>query len=305
MSTIAALRDPARIRAGRRAAAFFAIAVAGLAGCTSYDRRAHYYDDRVSRGDFSTASLGGGAPYASAVDTGVAAWDGDISAPGMTAAHGSLPLGSWVRVTNTATAATATVRINRRLVPGAGRDLELSRDAAAAVGALQGGPTVVMIEPIDPRQSAAFARTAPPTYAASSYVAPAPVPAAAPAPAPVPVAAQTPGVAYDPTLATASLAPAPAAPQPVTHLSAGYTPGRYVQVGSYRNPANAYRMKARIEREGLANGVYGQAHVVTTVINGVSYHRVRLGPISTSADGQRALRQAQALGHNDARLITR
>ncbi len=290
MSTTLTLRDPARARAARRAAALLTIAVVGLAGCSSNERRG-YYDDRTTYGDYSTASIGPGG-YDRPVDTGVAAWDGDISSPGMTAAHASLPLGSWARVTNTSTAATATVRITRRLAPGQGRDIELSRDAAAAIGALQSGATTVMIEPLDARQLSAQQRAVVDTYVA---------PAAPRAAAAAPVGA----VAYSSNVDTGSIAPAsypaPAASAP----AATYGAPRYLQLGSYRDPSNAYRMKQRIEREGLSGGAWGDAMVTTTVINGISYHRVRLGPIASPGEGQRALRQAQALGHNDARLLTR
>lgn len=293
LSTTIPMRDTARARAARRAAVLMTIAVIGLAGCSSSERA--YGDDAVGRGDFSTASIGAPTRYAAPVDTGIAAWDGDISAPGMTGAHASLPLGSWARITNTSTAATANVRITRRLVPGGGRDMELSRDAAAAVGALQGGPTVVMIEPLAPNQTATLERTA-----VQSYVPPQAV--AAPARATPVAVAPTAGVAYDPNVSTASIGPA-AAPRATTTV-AGYNRPRFLQLGSYRNASNAYRMKAQIEREGLAGGVYGLAQISTSTVNGVQYHRVRLGPITNGSDGQRALRDARALGHNDARLIT-
>lgn len=293
MSTFALKRDPARTRAACRAAALMTIAMIGLAGCSSryesnYRESPWRKNENVRSGNFSTASIGTNSRRAAFANTGVAAWDGDISSPGMTAAHPSLPLGSWVRVTNTATAAATTVRVTRRMSSGFGRDIELSRDAAAAVGALQSGTTVVMIEPLDPRTTAGFDR-------------------AAPAPAPRVATAPT-GLAYDPNLSTSSIrtssAPTPVAATPVaTTTRSGLPRGSYLQVGSFRNASYAWRMKGRVERERIGTGLYGGAHVVQVLINGVAYHRVMLGPIASSTDGQRALRDARALGHNDARLI--
>ena len=77
----------------------------------------------------------------------------------------------------------------------------------------------------------------------------------------------------------------------------------YLQLGSFRDPANAYRLKTRLEREGLAGGAFGGAHVSTSLVRGASYYRVRIGPLESGVNAERALRQAQALGHKDARLL--
>ena len=150
MPTIQPSRDMARPRASGRTAAFVVIAMFGLGGCSTTNDWT--WSSPFESGDYATASVQAPSPA-----TALAKWDGDISSPGMTAAHPTLPLGGWARVTNTNTAEAATVRITRRLAGGGDRSLELSRDAAAAVGAMDGGGVVVMIEPLDPRQTASGA----------------------------------------------------------------------------------------------------------------------------------------------------
>jgi rare lipoprotein A len=53
---------------------------------------------------------------------------------GLTAAHRKLPFGTSVRVTNPRTGASTTVRINDRGPFTRGRDIDLSRGAAHAIG---------------------------------------------------------------------------------------------------------------------------------------------------------------------------
>jgi rare lipoprotein A len=88
------------------------------------------------------ASMGAFAPSAHATQCGVASWygpglygnrtaNGEVFRPGtMTAAHPSLPLGSWVRVTNRDNGLIADVRINDRGPFVGGRIIDLAHGAA-------------------------------------------------------------------------------------------------------------------------------------------------------------------------------
>ncbi|MGH7406595.1 MAG: septal ring lytic transglycosylase RlpA family protein [Candidatus Methylomirabilales bacterium] len=64
----------------------------------------------------------------------------------LTAAHRSLPFGTWVRVTHLATGQTVTVRINDRGPWVAGRVIDLSRRAAQTLGILGDGVARVRVE---------------------------------------------------------------------------------------------------------------------------------------------------------------
>ena len=61
-----------------------------------------------------------------------------------TAAHKTLPFGTILQITNTKNQKTATVRINDRGPYIKGRDLDLSKGAAIALGAIEDG--VIMVE---------------------------------------------------------------------------------------------------------------------------------------------------------------
>ncbi len=63
-----------------------------------------------------------------------------------TAAHQSLPFGTWVRVTHLATGRAVTVRINDRGPWVGGRVIDLSRRAAHALGILGNGVARVRLE---------------------------------------------------------------------------------------------------------------------------------------------------------------
>ena len=68
----------------------------------------------------------------------------------MTAAHRTLPLGTWVDVLNTSTGQTARVRINDRGPFIKGRILDLSHVAAAALGVIGPGTAPVRITVVQP-----------------------------------------------------------------------------------------------------------------------------------------------------------
>jgi len=113
-----------------------------------------------------------GPPAGFPPETGVASWYGEAfhgrkTANGesfdmhdMTAAHKSLPFGTLVTVTNLADGRTVVVRINDRGPFVAGRIIDLSKAAAAAIGLDRTGTAIVEIRPA-PEGTAAGASLAP------------------------------------------------------------------------------------------------------------------------------------------------
>lgn len=298
-----------------RLAAIISAATIGLSGCSQLGLSNIFEPSRPGdTPDYATASIPD-TIESPKVETGIAAWDGDISSPGRTAAHATMAPGSWARVTNSSTGASAVVQITRRLTSGRGRTIELSRDAAADVGALQTGLATVMIEPIDPRQAAPSERLW--VRADQSEIPAAPTVQTQRIAAPVQTAALAQpvrqssggGVEYDPNLSTASIPQngynyqASLGGQSAVQAASLAQATRYLQIGSYREARNAHLMLERLSREGMATGAYGDAFVETKYIGGAAYHRVRLGPIETDTEAQRALRDAKALGHKDARIL--
>jgi rare lipoprotein A len=71
----------------------------------------------------------------------------------LTAAHRTLPLGSYVRVTNPATDRSVIVRINDRGPFARGRVLDLSMAAATALHMQRAGTARVEIEGLTPQEA--------------------------------------------------------------------------------------------------------------------------------------------------------
>ncbi|MBZ5621632.1 MAG: septal ring lytic transglycosylase RlpA family protein [Acidobacteriia bacterium] len=108
-------------------------------------------------GDSSTvpASI---APKHTATETGIASWygypyhgrhaaDGEIyDMEKLTAAHRTLPFGTWVRVVNLRNERAVEVRINDRGPFVEGRIIDLSRAAARAVDMIAAGIVAVRVE---------------------------------------------------------------------------------------------------------------------------------------------------------------
>jgi rare lipoprotein A len=155
-------------------------------------------------------------------ERGVASWYGpgfhkvrtSIGEPydmyGMTAAHRTLPLPAYVRVTNLQNGRSVVVRVNDRGPFVGNRIIDLSYTAAAKLDMLRNGTAMVEIRTIDP--------TAPPPAAPLTIV---PAAQAAPA-APASVAAQA------------------------GSSAAATVPPLFVQAGAFADPANAERLAERL-----------------------------------------------------------
>lgn len=96
---------------------------------------------------------------------------------GMTAAHPTLQIPSYVRVTNLANGRSVVVRVNDRGPFLAGRVIDLSYTAALKLGYIEAGSAQVELEVVDPASPAV-------TAVPASASAPAPAPSSTPAPAP-------------------------------------------------------------------------------------------------------------------------
>ena len=207
---------------------------------------------------------------------------------GMTAAHPTLPIPSYVRVTRVATGKTVVLRINDRGPFLGGRVIDLSYVAAHKLGVLSPGSAEVIVERIMPEQIAngtALASNAPPAR-------PMPSTTTTPTPLPPPLTPATQAAlsntAGAPTVATLPLAAAPASS--ATPAAAGSI---YLQLGAFSDPARAQAIAAR-----AAAQVPNQAGVSVNVELGAgNLHRVRVGPFaSTEAATQAAAPLESALG---------
>jgi rare lipoprotein A len=181
----------------------------------------------------------------------------------MTAAHTTLPIPSYARVTHLASGRSVVVRINDRGPFVEGRIIDLSYTAAHKLGVLAGGSAMVEVETILPG-----AAPPPPPVVAAVRPEPEPVVAASP-PAP------------------AAPAPAPAQPPiPVTADAGRY----YLQLGAFGSRENAENFLARLQaRLGTADNLHIHARD--------QLYRVHAGPYASQDDARSAAdRLAGALG---------
>jgi len=205
----------------------------------------------------------------------------------MTAAHPTLPIPSYVRVTSLTNGRSVVVRVNDRGPFLDGRLIDLSYAAAYRLGYINQGSAPVEVELILPGQtpSATVAASAPPP---SPSAAPAPARAAPAEPAPIDgarVAAPTaPGASTAPTASIASSAPAaPVAPvAPIAEAANGV----FVQLGAFAAQENA-----EIFRAQLASQVTWLGDALR-IERRDGLHRIQAGPY---ADRIEALAVAQRI----------
>jgi len=275
------------------------------------------------------------------VERGVASWYGpgfhavrtSIGEPydmyGMTAAHKTLSLPTYVRVTNLENNRSIVVRVNDRGPFVGNRIIDLSYTAAAKLDMLRKGTAFVEVRAIDPLANSISAvtpvtsalLTAPganpaltggvsagapgvatpggTTLPASGSAAPAvdgppsSIPGTTPANGIAPATA--PGVRGPAAAPGASpvsgTAPAAASPAPPARS------GLFVQAGAFTNRANAERLASR-----LSTGRYGQVFVREAQSAGKKLYRVRIGPVADVPAFDRTVKALELAGIHDAQL---
>lgn len=168
----------------------------------------------------------------------------------MTAAHPTLPIPSYARVTNAASRESVVVRINDRGPFHAGRVIDLSYTAAAKLGMVANGSALVEVESIVPDDAPPAAMNA--RYEADDAIAL--------------IARRS---------ATADAAPRAVLPE--IRDARGY----FLQLGAFGNRDNAENLRARLARElpDLAGKLL--------VHPGPGIYRLHLGPWADHAEAQR------------------
>jgi rare lipoprotein A len=222
------------------------------------------------------------------VETGVASWYGpgfhekatSTGEPydmyGMTAAHKTLPLPTYARVTNLSNGRSVVVRINDRGPFIANRIIDLSYTAAAKLDMLRNGTSVVEVRAITPGQPL------PPVLTASQP----PPPQVMPLEATLPPAADPRPAAL---VSDGPSAPAPAPSVPVRSF--------FLQAGAFADPHNAQAVLTRL-KDGGVPGAF-----VLDPPPGSALFRVRMGPLSSVDDIDHWTERLAALGFGDARLV--
>ncbi len=209
--------------------------------------------------------------------TGIASWYGPTfhekaTANGeiydqddVTAAHKTLPMPSWVEVTNLDNGRSLVVRINDRGPFVDGRIIDLSRRSAQLLGVDRPGLARVRVKRVFPEGDWARAAAAQPRLVSAPVVGPAAVAASATAIA-----------------AVAARAPAPAAAPGVL----------FIQVAALSDEGRARALASVL-------GDYGPASATPT---GTGLWRVRIGPLAEAQAGT-LVEEVRAAGYPGARVV--
>jgi len=204
----------------------------------------------------------------------------------MSAAHPTLPIPSYARVTNLKTGAQVIVRINDRGPFHSTRIIDLSYTAALKLGYLSSGSSELEVERLLPEDIARMAENKrngiPNTVAAAPAAEPVSVGSVAPQGQIVPVAMTT-----APAVVASSSAPTSAAP-----AGAALANGFYLQFGAYAQETNA--LAARDKLMQSLNGAVEKMEAV--VVNGL--YRLYAGPYATrpaAMDAAQIVRQRSSV----------
>lgn len=178
----------------------------------------------------------------------------------MTAAHTTLPIPSYARVTSLVNGKTIVVRVNDRGPFHSDRIMDLSYVAAYKLGIIGPGSGQVVVESIPQEEIRRLASQGAPA-------APEPASATGSMPVMAPVAAK-------PVALTAEPLPGPApGSAPVRQAPSGGAGTVYLQVGAFSQPANAQSLVARINSQlGAAGAPPAQVEQSNNL------YRVRIGP---------------------------
>ncbi|KOX99848.1 MULTISPECIES: septal ring lytic transglycosylase RlpA family protein [Pseudomonas] len=209
---------------------------------------------------------------------------------GMSAAHKTLPLPSYVRVTNLDNNKSVVLRVNDRGPFYSDRIIDLSYAAAKKLGYAEIGTARVKVEGIDPQQWwAAKGRPAPlmlnepqvaqnaaPTITASAGT----------------VEQWTP----PPQQHAADTVPVPISAKKNASVPAS---GQYLQVGAFANPDAAELLRSK-----LSGMVSAPVFISSIVRNQQTLHRVRLGPMGSPGEIQQVQNSVRMANLGSPSLVT-
>jgi len=184
---------------------------------------------------------------------------------GMSAAHKTLPLPTYVKVTNLDNGRTVVLRVNDRGPFYSDRIIDLSFAAAKKLGYAESGTARVKVEGIDPQQWWADQGRPMPTMMAQPEMV---------ASKPASNVAQ-PIEQYTPPPQQHAAATVPLEVDAKKNASPAAS-GLFLQVGAFANPDAAQLLKDK-----LSGVVSAPVFISSVVHNQQTLHRVRLGPIDT------------------------
>ena len=198
----------------------------------------------------------------------------------MTAAHKTLPIPVFARVTNLRNGRSVVVRINDRGPFVADRLIDLSYTAAWKLDMLRNGTAPVEVRVLTPGTDLPAAQTASMTT-----------------PAPTPQAPSSAGTSGMPAAAASPLPPLAASTAGTTAIAAANAPGTMLQAGAFFEQANARGLVERLAAAGIGNAVVRETRAGARRI-----WQVRVGPLDGTLEIDDMLERLRLAGVANARL---
>ncbi|MDY7566619.1 septal ring lytic transglycosylase RlpA family protein [Pseudomonas sp. RTC3] len=210
---------------------------------------------------------------------------------GMSAAHKTLPLPSYVRVTNLDNNKSVILRVNDRGPFYSDRIIDLSYAAAKKLGYAEIGTARVKVEGIDPQewwaqrgrpaplmleQPQVIAQAAPPAFTASTGTV----------------------EQYTPPPQQHAVA-VPAMQIDAKKNASAQASGLYLQVGAFANPDAAELLRSK-----LSGMVQTPVFVSSTVRSQQTLYRVRMGPIDTQGEAQQLQASVRSANLGQPSVVT-
>jgi rare lipoprotein A len=202
----------------------------------------------------------------------------------MTAAHTTLPLPSYARVTHLGNGKSVVVRVNDRGPFAGGRIIDLSYAAAHKLGMISAGQAEVLVE----RVFAADAPVSP--FPAAATSAPVATPGAAPSAPSAPSAPAAPSASAAPAKPPVASAP-PLSTERPRNIAPPTGKGMMLQAGAFSSSENAQKMADQI-RTALP-ALADRVGVEMAQVKGKTLFRVMVGAFNSDAERSSAAAQIQ------------
>ena len=206
---------------------------------------------------------------------------------GMTAAHKTLPLPSYVRVTNLENDKVVILRVNDRGPFYSDRIIDLSFAAAKKLGFAEKGTARVKVEGIDPHEWWAQQGRPVPLVLANNQ----PAKAAVAQPVAQPVEHYSP----PPTQHAAAVVPVQIDAKKNDLLAVS---GLFLQVGAFANPDAAELLKSKLSQTSSV-----PVFISSVVRDQQILHRVRMGPISNQGEAEQLQSSVRLANLGQATLV--
>lgn len=233
-------------------------------------------------------------------------WDGRPSLGGVWVAHPDVTDPERVIIRNDENGRFVIGALFRRERDHPGPELQISSDAAAALGVLAGDPAVLNVTALRREEVSETAEAAPDADAPEALITGEEIAASA-APGEITATpldgagdfASVAAAAIDAADPAATPAPEPQPEVARTPVATGNLERAYVQIGIFSVQENATNTGQALRNAGLEPTIYDQSS------NGRQFWRVVVGPAGSEADRDTVLASVRELGFDDAFFVSR